>query len=682
MASRRLHQYELGDPIGHGGMASVYRGRNLNLDAPVAIKILHSTLASDQSYLARFELEARTAATIQTPNIVKVLDFGSADGTYFIVMELVDGFDMAKVVADLVETTGNSVPMPPEISLLILEEVAYGLRAAHERGIWHRDVKPSNIMLDRQGCVRVADFGLARDSRRGQGPDLTRSGVVLGTPSYMSPEQAAGERLDGRTDVFSLGVMAYQWLSGRRPFPGDSSSEILRRIIAEPPEPLAAAEMPWLTPPILSLINGALNKAREKRTQDMDAFLSELRAGMESLDPEGGVVRHRRDILRRFAEDPAGTAARVRHESAQAHWRRGLLLKDQGLDKLEDALFEFRIVCALEPANREAQQVLRTLERRREDSRPRSTASAESTTVLKSTAAATQEKPGRAHRRRRQLRRLWPVALLLVVVPLILYGRQRASERPPAETTLGQEASLADLPGPGGAAPTDAAAPPSSPAPDPPRPADVGGRAGSGDESATGRESPAGAGDAAAPAPAPRPQAVASGPRDAPRVTWLAPERLVMTVDGAEVWRGKGSGGCDLEPGRVHELVARDDATFASVATTVGPLEAGEIRELGSLELRRGTLMIVGREGMSVRIDGREVAVSSGTVETFAVGAGTHELSVCMPGRQIRDVTIACGGRSAVLGLLNSHDDCAEYKFTIAPDLLHKIAIIFHRAGG
>lgn len=174
----RFHRYETGDPIGHGAMGFVHRGRNVDLDSPFAIKTLHSALTHDPDFLAHFEQEARTAAAIQSPNIVNVINFGSENVIHSIVLEFVDGADMASIVSGLTGAAGGPVPLPPEICLLILEEGAYGLRAAREKGIWHRDIRPSNIMLDRQGCARVADFGLARDSNRYRDLDLTRSGTA------------------------------------------------------------------------------------------------------------------------------------------------------------------------------------------------------------------------------------------------------------------------------------------------------------------------------------------------------------------------------------------------------------------------------------------------------------------------------------------------------------------------
>ncbi|MBK8164373.1 MAG: serine/threonine protein kinase [bacterium] len=661
---RRFHQYEMGEQIGSGGMASVYWGRNVNLDSPVAIKILHPALTYDAGFLARFEQEARTTAAIQSPNIVNVIDSGSENDTYFIVMELVDGADMARIFADLAAASGGPTPLPPEICLLILEEVAYGLRAAHEKGIWHRDIKPSNIMLDRQGCVRVTDFGLARDSGRAPDLDLTRTGIVLGTPSYMSPEQAAGEKLDGRTDVFSLGVVAYQWLSGSKPFIG-SPSEVQQKIIDSEPAPLSTTELPWITPQMQALLDGSLHKLRDKRFPTMDAFLAALRAAMESIDPGGRIAINRREHLRRFAQDPHAAAQQLRHDSVQVHLRRGLLLKDMGLDKLDDALFEFRYVRALEPANEKANEALRELERRHGNSGSKRSVGPDGTRVLPRIVSGSAVVASEEPRRRRVPRRwLWlAVAIPFVMLALLaLRGMLRPSR------------DLAATDPEPSAAPALAQALPAL------RDTSAGETAVPGDPPATATSIP----EASITVPVTGRAAEAAPPVVAapPRVTWSVQEEVTVLLDGAEIWRGSGKGGGDLAPDRIGNLLVRDESTFASLSQSVGPLAPGQVQALGPLVFARGRLQIFGRDGMMARIDGREIDAIDGTTETFPIGEGDHVLSVCMPGRTIKAVTIVVDTGSTSLSLMDSKQDCADYRFTITRGLLHKIAIRSEKAGG
>ena len=212
-----FHAFELREKIGAGGMSTVYRGVHKTLNYPVAIKILHPALAGDENFIVRFEREARAASSLQSNNIASVIDFGAENDAYFIVMEFIDGPDLSQLLERMLEDQEGICGFPAEIALILLEESAYGLQEAHAHSIIHRDVKPSNILLNTNGEVKIADFGLARDTSA-ISPlyqrDLTMPGTVVGTPSYMSPEQAVSkESVDHRTDIFSLGVVAYQLLS-------------------------------------------------------------------------------------------------------------------------------------------------------------------------------------------------------------------------------------------------------------------------------------------------------------------------------------------------------------------------------------------------------------------------------------------------------------------------------------
>jgi serine/threonine-protein kinase len=370
--STAFHGFELQEKIGAGGMSTVYKGIHTTLGYPVAIKILHPGLAGDTQFIARFEREAKAASALRSVNITSVIDFGSANDCYFIVMEYVDGPDMAKVFELLRAESGAAQPFPPEIALLVLEEVAYGLREAHAGGVIHRDIKPSNILINRRGEVKLADFGLARDTRdhaRMVDQDLTRPGMVVGTPSYMSPEQAVGrDDVDHRSDIFSLGVMAYQLLAGEKPFQGDSPTEVQERIINATPRPLAETSCPLLTDEIEEMVGRMLAKDPGKRYQSMDQVLHAMRECMESIDSSGGLIKLRRDLLQRFAQDPAATADDLRHQAINSHLRLGFHFKNLGLASMTDALREFRHVLRLDPRNPKASQAVAELRKRAEDS--------------------------------------------------------------------------------------------------------------------------------------------------------------------------------------------------------------------------------------------------------------------------------------------------------------------------
>ncbi|MEZ5065038.1 MAG: serine/threonine-protein kinase [bacterium] len=357
---RSFRGYELEQKIGSGGMSTLYRGIQTALNRPVAIKMLHPGLADDESFIARFEREAKAASQIGHRNIVGVIDFGVEDDIYYIIMELVTGMDM-KDALEKVER------LPPEIVLIVLEEVSYGLEAAHDAGVVHRDIKPSNVMLSGSGEIKVADFGLARQqSDIAVVSALTMAGTVLGTPAYMSPEQAAGKEVDGRTDIFSLGVMGYELLTGEKPFAGSTYSEIREKIINHDPPPIGANAN--VTPEIEALIRRMLEKDPDRRFPSMRHVLRAIEDSMETLDPTGGLFKHKRRYLTKFAQDPEAFTDEMKRSSISAHLDRGYFYQKQGLTKITDAIREFRYVLFLDPDNTKARSAIKELEKQAEES--------------------------------------------------------------------------------------------------------------------------------------------------------------------------------------------------------------------------------------------------------------------------------------------------------------------------
>src|SRR5215217_4288895 len=210
LASALGAQYSLQGEIGRGGMSVVYHAHDARLNRPVAIKVLPPELAYDAGVRIRFTREAQTSAQLSHPHIVPIYDVGERDGIAWLVMSLVTGGNLATLL-------GREPRQPIPEARRILMEIADALAYAHGRGVVHRDVKPDNILLDREtGRAMVTDFGIARAMEAGT--RLTQTGVAVGTPTYMSPEQAVGEPLDGRSDLYALGVVAYQALAGRPPF--------------------------------------------------------------------------------------------------------------------------------------------------------------------------------------------------------------------------------------------------------------------------------------------------------------------------------------------------------------------------------------------------------------------------------------------------------------------------------
>src|SRR4051812_43673049 len=223
-------RYRLDERIAGGGMGDVWRGTDEVLGRTVAIKILLPALLEEPGFAERFRGEARTMATINHPGVVDVCDYGSEEGTAFLIMEYVEGDALSRTLSRVGRLT-------PGRTMALIAQAADALQAAHEKGIVHRDVKPGNLLVRPNGTLVLTDFGIARSAMVGQ---LTQAGSVLGTASYISPEQAAGSTASPLSDVYALGVVAYQCLSGRRPFEGDNPIEIAMRHVRDVPPPLPA----------------------------------------------------------------------------------------------------------------------------------------------------------------------------------------------------------------------------------------------------------------------------------------------------------------------------------------------------------------------------------------------------------------------------------------------------------
>jgi serine/threonine-protein kinase len=237
LLQQALHgEYALERELGRGGMGIVYLARELALDRPVALKVLPPALAARDDVRERFLREARTAAQLSHPNVVPIFRAEERGGFAFFAMAFVDGETLGQRVR-------RSGPLAPPAAAKILREVAWALGYAHSRGIVHRDIKPDNILLDRDsGRALVTDFGIAHLAK--DASSLTEAGLVLGSAHFMSPEQASGENMDGRSDLYSLGVTAWFALTGRLPFDAESVQAIMAQQITRPPPPLDVAGAP------------------------------------------------------------------------------------------------------------------------------------------------------------------------------------------------------------------------------------------------------------------------------------------------------------------------------------------------------------------------------------------------------------------------------------------------------
>ena len=260
-------RYELTHLIARGGMAQVYRARDRLLDRPVALKVLFPELSVDRAFVERFRREAQAAANLSHPNIVPVFDWGEDGGTYYIVMEYIDGQPLSQALR-------SGGPMPAQRVAMIGARVADALAYAHRHGVVHRDVKPGNVLITNDEQVKVTDFGIARAVNTEE--SLTQTGAVMGTATYFSPEQAEGGGVDPRSDIYSLGVVMYEMVAGRPPFLGESPVAVASKHVRERP-PLLRDLNPTVPPALEAVIAKAMAKSADLRYQTA----TELRADLQ-----------------------------------------------------------------------------------------------------------------------------------------------------------------------------------------------------------------------------------------------------------------------------------------------------------------------------------------------------------------------------------------------------------------
>ena len=329
-------RYEILDKLGEGAMGVVYRAQDAALGRVVALKMLSAELGGEEELHQRFQREAEAIGRLSHPHIVTVYDMGDAEGQLYMAMELLEGQDMRKLVE-----RGRAIPLADRVR--ILAQICDGMAYAHSRGVVHRDIKPANILVTTKGQVKLLDFGLARVAARST---ITRRGVILGTPDYMSPEQAMGRNVDHRSDIFSAGAVFYEFLGMAKPFRGKTLHSVLYQILSEAPEPLLTLN-PRLPARLAAVVHGMLCKEPEKRYESMDAVRRAL------LDIHAGLRRSHS----RAATGTSGASvteevrARVREyvSSGRAHLEAGRL--DLAMGDLNQAM-------ALDPACEEAAESL------------------------------------------------------------------------------------------------------------------------------------------------------------------------------------------------------------------------------------------------------------------------------------------------------------------------------------
>lgn len=283
MVGKTLRNYQITDKLGVGGQGAVYKATDTKLGRAVVIKVIPPELSAKESNLKRFEREARLASSLDHPNICTIFDLDEVDGVHFIAMQFVEGKNVRQLVAGR--------PLELKTALLIGLQVADALAAAHSRGIIHRDIKSGNVMVTSTGQVKVLDFGLAKlldDTEAATAgihrTELTEVGVPYGTATYAAPEQARGDRVDKRADIFSLGVLLYEMLTGTWPFRGKTTIDVRHAVLHDPPRPIAELRSSAIPPHLQKIIDKALSKEPKDRFQNMDDFRNELRQVLHELD--------------------------------------------------------------------------------------------------------------------------------------------------------------------------------------------------------------------------------------------------------------------------------------------------------------------------------------------------------------------------------------------------------------
>ena len=268
-------RYEIGKRIGRGGMAEIFQARDILLDRPIAIKVLFPEFATDPAFVERFRREAQAAANLNHPNIVGVYDWGKVNNTYYIAMEYVNG----RTLADILKQSGTLTPIQV---CDVMTEVAAALESAHQSGVIHRDVKPGNILVSTTGQVKVADFGIARALGAGVEQGLTQTGAVMGTATYFSPEQAQGAFTDQRSDIYSLGVVMYEMLSGVAPFTGENAVAIAYKHVHEQATPINE-RVSSVPSGLAAIVKKCMQKSPDDRYTTAEEVRNELRRFLEGI---------------------------------------------------------------------------------------------------------------------------------------------------------------------------------------------------------------------------------------------------------------------------------------------------------------------------------------------------------------------------------------------------------------
>src|SRR5438270_1621437 len=268
---QKIGKYDITEVLGEGGMGIVYKAIDPGIGRPVAIKMMTGGFADNPDLLKRFQREAQSAGTLQHPNIVIIYELGTHDGNPYMAMEFISGESLETIVS-----SHRRMSLVDKMDIMI--QMLNGLQYAHEHGIVHRDIKPGNIMVLKDGTVKIVDFGIARISDN----SMTKTGQIVGTINYMSPEQFNGHVVDGRSDIFSAGVLLYEFLTGVLPFDGAETPSVILKILNEPPPPLKN-HLQNFPPELEEVMKKSLAKDREERYASAGDFAFDLSRLQETL---------------------------------------------------------------------------------------------------------------------------------------------------------------------------------------------------------------------------------------------------------------------------------------------------------------------------------------------------------------------------------------------------------------
>jgi len=340
-----IDNYKVVELIGSGGMANIYKAIQLSLDRPIALKIMHQHLTREEGFVMRFEKEAKLAAQLQHENIVAIIDYGSDKGVYFIAMEHIDGKNLKEILS-------KQSRLPLEICLLISQQIAEGLKYAHVHNLIHRDIKPSNIILSHDGRVMLTDFGIAKGC---DDLTITSTGQMIGSPAYMSPEQAAGRPIDHRSDIFSLGIIMYEIISGQKPFNGGTYQEMVQSIMSQQPESLQRLRID-VNPEIEAQVMKALVKDADSRYQSVEEFADRIYAELQRYK-----IPPVKKLISSFLSNPIKITNKLRTDKISNHMESALYYVTMGEGRLKEAEKEFQEVLRYDKNNKSAKEYLKKL---------------------------------------------------------------------------------------------------------------------------------------------------------------------------------------------------------------------------------------------------------------------------------------------------------------------------------